>query len=197
MLLAIAVVFFGYQTSEVWFASDKQEANEPARSSQGSRAHRRVAYRRNPPYKTYEVIAQKNLFSSDRREELPETSPAPSVVQPSKPLDSRFALFGIVIEGNEKKALVSNLNKKTPMEKEYIWVKVGDKIGNLNISEIGPQQVTVTEGGSSHTVRLSDQSYPQKRSGVRTSTRRTRSGTIEIKKSKVKNPEAKGSNTSS
>jgi len=197
LLLAVAVVFFGYQTFQVWFAHDEPEVNEPARRPQGSQANRRVAYRRNPPYKTYEVIAQKNLFSSDRREEAPDTSPTPSVVQPSKPLDSRFALFGVVIEGDEKKALVSNLNKKTPDEKDYIWVKVGDKIGNLNISEINPEQVTITEGGSTHTIRLSDQSYPQKRSGVRKSTRRTGSGTIEIKKSKVKSPAAKGSNTSS
>ena len=69
LLLAGAVVFFGYQTLEVWFPNDKLEVNQPARKALAAGAHRRVAYRRNPPYKTYEVITQRNLFASDRREE--------------------------------------------------------------------------------------------------------------------------------
>jgi hypothetical protein len=185
ILLAGAVMFFGYQTFEIWFFNDKGGVTKPARKTVAPGAHKRVAYRRNPPYKTYEVIAQKNLFSSDRREKVAETSPTPSPVKPAKPLDSRFALFGIVIEGNEKKALVSNVNKKTAMEKEYIWVKVGDRMGNLIISEIKPEQVIVTEGGNTYIVRLSDSSYQQKSRSVRNVKKRTGTRTVEIKRPQV------------
>jgi hypothetical protein len=185
ILLAGAVVFFGYQTFEIWFFNDKGEVTKPARKTVASRAHRRVAYRRNPTYKTYEVIAQKNLFSPDRREKLAETSPTASPVKPAKPLDSKFALYGIVIEGNEKKALVSNLNKKTAVEKEYIWVKVGDRMGNLKISEIEPEQVMVTQGTTTYTIRLSDPSYQRKSHTVRKVKKRTGTRTIEIKRPKV------------
>lgn len=185
ILLAGAVVFFGYQTFEIWFSNEKGDVTKAARTTVAPRAHRGVAYRRNPPYKTYEVIAQKNLFSSDRREKAAETSPTPSPVKPAKPLDSRFALYGIVIEGNEKKALVSNLNKKTAVEKEYIWVKVGDSMGNLKISEIEPEQVMVTQGSTTYIIRLSDPSYRQKSQSVRKVKKRTGKRTIEIKRQKV------------
>jgi hypothetical protein len=111
-------------------------------------------------------------------------------VRPSRPLDSRFALFGIVIDGTEKKALVTNLNKKTPTEKTHIWVEVGDTIGNLNIAEIKPGQVTLTEGSSTHIVRLSEQNYAQRRPSGRTAKKQAGTGVIEIKRERVKSPAA-------
>jgi hypothetical protein len=145
------------------------------------------------------VIPQKNLFSSDRREKLPKRTPTPSRVKPSKPLDNRFALFGIVINSKEKKALVSNLDKKKASDKKYIWVKVGDKIGKLNVSEINSKQITITNGASAYTVRLSDPGRRQKRSAVRRASKRKRNGTTvtNIKKTKVKSMAAKGSKRSS
>jgi hypothetical protein len=190
MVLAGAVVFFGYQTLEVWIAREESGVTQPVPKPPGRRTQRRIAYRRNPPYRTYNVIAQRNLFSSDRRERLPETPATPSPVMPSRPLDPRFALFGIVVDGDEKKALVSNLDMKTATEKKYIWVKVGDKIGSLNIFEIGPEEVTITEQGSTHVIRLSDQSYPQRRSGARKVSKPAGTNVIEVKKQKAKSPAA-------
>jgi hypothetical protein len=191
ILLAGAVVFFGYKTFEVWSTNDKLEVNKPDRKSPRPRARSRIAYHRNPPYKTYEVVAQKNLFSSDRREKSADESSTLSGVKPAKSLDSRFALFGIVINGKEKKALVSNLENKNAKNKKYIWVKVGDRVGNLNISEIKSGHVIITQGGSTYAIPLSDRSYPEKRSTVRKVKKRTGTRTIEIKKPKVKSPAAK------
>ena len=197
ILLAGAAVFFGYQTHQVWAPKAELEVDQPAQKPLKPRADKRVAYRRNPRYNTYEVIAQKDLFASDRREKLPEKSPTPSRVIPAKPLDSRFALFGIVINGSEKKALVANLDKKTAKEKAYIWVKAGDKIGNLNVSEIQPEQIIITQGASTYTIRLSDHNHPQKRAIRRKKKKPTGPSTTNIKKQKVKSPAAKGSKTSS
>jgi hypothetical protein len=140
-LLAAAAIFFGYQTVEVWSGNDRLEVNEAIQKTPKRQVNRRVTHRRNPRYNVYEVIAQKDLFASDRREKLPEKSPTPSPVKAAQPLDKRFALFGIVINGGEKKALVANLDKKSAKEKAYIWVKVGDKIGTLNVSEIHQRRV--------------------------------------------------------
>jgi type II secretory pathway component PulC len=172
ILLAGAAVFFGYQTFEVWSVKEKREVDKPVQKPLKAHAVKRVAYRRIPRFKTYEVIPRKNLFSSDRREKWPEKSPTPALVKKPRALDHRFALYGIVINSNEKKALVSNLNKKNASEKEYIWVKVGDKIGDLNVSEITPGQIIISNGGSTYTVRLSDQSGPQKRAIMRKAIKR-------------------------
>jgi hypothetical protein len=197
ILLAGAAVFFGYQTVQVWSAADTLEADKPDQKQPRAGTVRRIAYHRTPRFNVYEVIARKNLFSHDRREQLPEKSPKPSPGKPPKPLDNRFALFGIVIKGGEKTALVANLDHKTAAEKKYVWVKVGDKIGNLNVSEIQSSQILLTEGGRTYTVRLSDQSHQQKRSGVRKRNKPKGAGTKNITIPKIKSPAAKRSKRSS
>ena len=197
ILLAGAAVFFGYQTYQVWTPKAELEADQPVQKPLKPSADKKVAYRRNPRYNAYEVIAQKDLFATDRREKLPEKSPTPSPVIPAKPLDKRFVLFGIVINANEKKALISNFNKKSATEKEYIWLKVGDKIGNLNVSEIQPDQITITERGNTYIIRLSDQDHPQKRSIMRKAINRKGSSKKNIKKPEVIRPAAEGTKESS
>jgi hypothetical protein len=197
IVLAGAAVFFGYQAFEVWSANETPAVKKPVAKPPKPQADRRVAYRPNPRYKTYAVIAQKNLFASDRREKLPAKAPTPSAVKPAKALDRRFALYGIVINGDQKKALVSNLDKKNAKKKEYIWVKVGDKIGTLNVSEIQSEQIILTQGGSTYTIRLSDQNHPRKRSIMRKKTKQTGTGTKSITIPKAKSPAAKGLKTSS
>jgi hypothetical protein len=199
-LLAAAAIFFGYQTVEVWSgndSNDRLEVNKAAQKTPKRQAGRSVAHRRSPRYKVYEVIAQKDLFSRDRREKLPEKSPTAAPVKAEQPLDKRFALFGIVIKGSEKKALVTNLDKKSAKGKAYIWVKVGDKIGNLNVSEIQPEQIIVIQGGRTYTIRLSDHSQSQKRVRGRKKKKPNEPTTTIIKKQKVKRPAAKGSKVSS
>ena len=197
ILLAGAAVFFGYQTYRVWTPNAELAAHQLVQKKLKHRYDKRVAYRRNPRYNVYEVIAQTDLFSSDRREKLPEKSPTPSPVRASKPLDNRFALFGIVIDGSVKKALVANLDKKNAKGKAYIWVKAGDKIGNLNVSEIQSAQIIITQGGSTYTIRLSDHHYTKNRAIGRKKKKPTGPSTINIKKHKVKSPAVKGSKASS
>ena len=195
--LAAASAFFGYQTFEVWSANDTVAVSKTAEKPPKARAARKVAYHRNPRYNTYAVIAKKNLFSSDRREKLPEKSPPPKTAKPFKSLGIRFALFGIVINGDEKKALISNFNKKNATEKEYIWLKEGDKIGTLNVSEIQSDQIIITERGNTYTIRLSDQDHPQKRSFMRKNIRGRGSDKKKSKKPEVISPAAGDTDESS
>jgi hypothetical protein len=197
LLLAGAAVFFGYRTFAVWSASDSLQVNTAVQKPATARPVARASYRRPPRYAAYEVIAQKNLFASDRREKLPEKPTTPTRVIPAKPLDSRFVLFGIVIKGDQKEALVSNLYRKKATEKEYIWVKVGDKIGTLNVSEIQSEQIILTQGGSTYTIRLSDKNYSQRRPVMRKKIKRSETDTINITQPKVKSPAAKRTKTSS
>ena len=197
LVLAGAAGYFGYRTFEVWSGDDKLEVKEAVQKTPKRQVDRRLAYRRNPRYNVYEVIAQKDLFASDRREKLPAKAPTASPVKPAKPLDKRFALFGIVINGKEKKALVANLDKKNAKGKEYIWVKAGDKMGNLSVSEIQPEQIIITQGGSRYIIRLADHNHPQKRARGRKKKKPTEPSTTIIKKQKVKRPAAKGSKASS
>jgi len=197
LLLAGAVVNFGYQTYAVWSASDELDVDQFVQKPPTRIVDRKVAFRRDSRYSTYEVIARKNLFASDRREQLPEKPSTPADVVPAKPLDSRFVLFGIVIKGDRKEALVSNLDRRTATEKESIWVTVGDKIGNLNVSEIHSAQIILTQGGSTYTVHMSDQNHSQRRPSMPKKIQRSETGTINITQPKVKNSAGNGSKISS
>ena len=199
-LLAAAAIFFGYQTVGVWSGNDgnaRPEVKKAVQKTAQRQTRRNVVQRRSLRYPVYEVIAQKDLFASDRKEKLAEKSPASAPVKAAQPLDKRFALFGIVINSSEKKALVANLDNKSAREKPYIWVKVGDKIGNLNVSEIQPEQIILTQGGRTYTIRLSDQSETQRRVRGRKKKRPNEPTTTIIKKQKVKRPAARRSKSSS
>jgi hypothetical protein len=199
-LLAAAAVFFGYQTVAVWSgndAIDRPEVKKAVQKTPKRQVGRSVVHRRSPRYQVYEVIAQKDLFASDRKEKLAEKSPTSAPVKAAQPLDKRFALFGIVINGGEKKALVANLDKKGAGGKAVIWVKVGDKLGNLNVSEIQPEQIILTQGGRTYTIRLSDPNEPQRRVRGRKKKKPNEPTTTIIKKQKVKRPAAKRSKVSS
>jgi hypothetical protein len=197
LLLAGAAVFFGYRTFAVWSANASLQVDPAVQKPAKPRADERVAYRRPPRYAAYEVIARKNLFASDRREKLAEKPPTPTRVIPAKPLDSRFALFGIVINGDQREALVSNLDRKKATEKDFIWVKVGDKIGTLNVSEIQSEQIILTQGGSTYSIRLSDRNHSHRRPVMRKKTKRSETDTINITQPKIKSPAGKRSKTSS
>ncbi len=190
MALAGAVAYFGYQTFTTWFAKGNL-SHQGAQKTSAIQTRKKATLYRTPPFRTFEVIAQKNLFASDRREKMPTKPQAPSRSKPPSPLDRRFALFGIVIDGNVKKALVSNLNKKVGPEKAYIWVKIGDRVGNLQVSDITPEQIIVIQKGYEHIVRLSDKSQPQKRSIKRNVTRQTRTNNKKREKPKVVRPTVK------
>jgi hypothetical protein len=195
MLLAAASGFFGYQAYGVWSANDEPVVRKADQKPSNTRGVRRGTYRRNQPSTNFEVIPQKDLFSSDRREKLPEKPKTTAPVKAAQPLDRRFALFGIVIEDSEKKALVANLGKKSAKDKAYIWVKVGDKIGNFDVSEIQPEQIILTQGESVYSIRLSDPNKPKKRSVTRKRTKRT--NTTNKTKPKTKNSSGKASDEAS
>lgn len=167
-LLAGAAVFFSHQTLKVWSSEDTSKDVPAARKPLHLPAVKRTPHRRAPRYKTYEVISEKNLFASDRREQSYEAPEAAPPAMPSKPPGNVLALFGVVINGNEKKALVSNPEKRRGKEeKENIWVTVGDKIGNFEVRMIKPEELILFHGGSAYTVLLSDQSHPEKKAILR------------------------------
>jgi hypothetical protein len=89
MLLAAASVFFGYQAYGVWSANDEPVVKKAVQKPSKTRVAGRGTYRRNQRSTNFEVIAQKDLFSSDRREKLPEKPKTAAPVIAAKPLDRR------------------------------------------------------------------------------------------------------------
>jgi len=190
-LLAGAAVFFSRQTFEIWAPDGLRvsESGEPTvrstpRSLGVARAPRAAAYRPQPAYGVYDVVSRRNLFANDRGAETvgEVTAPAFSAPRlPSMPLDSRFALFGVVIEDGRKRALVWNLGKRTPADRDEVWVKIGDVLGNLSIVAIEAGRIVVSDGSTEHVVRLVDGAHQKRRGGVPPAGPRTGVKSIEVR----------------
>lgn len=161
-VLAFFVVFFGMMSFDVWSRGDEtipevQTAKSPEKSLPGKGIMERTV----PPDSTYGIVAEKNLFSSNRSEVIPEKQKKEG---PLKISEKMLFLYGVVVMGNTKKALISNpeagpeAGKKTaPKDK---WVGVGDTIGTFNVTDIRKDRIILTDGANSHEILLYDKNKP-------------------------------------
>lgn len=159
--LAVFIAFFGIMTFDVWSRGDetipeRQTGKEPAATTQGKGMIERTM----PPDSTYSIVAEKNLFSANRSEVIPEKQKKEG---PLKISEKQIFLYGVVVLGDHKKALISNPDPapvpgKTPAKDK--WVKVGDTIGNFSIVEIGKDRINLADGANRHEIFLYDKNKP-------------------------------------
>ena len=113
---------------------------------------------------SYDIIVQRNLFSQNRTGE-----PGGTPIGDLKPVASnrnakRITLYGVVIKGGEKMALV-NSDSVVRDGRQYMWVRVGDPIGRLQVAAIERDRILVSENGSHFEIRLRDRRNPHRQVG--------------------------------
>lgn len=163
LFLAAAVLFFGSRIYDIWSRTDPLPP-ETADSRPGA------AYPVPPPPSVhrvqspayYDEIARKNLFSSQRGQNVaPETVADAKAVEESR-FAKNIALYGIMARDDRRSALVSmGGNPRTGAE--YSWVKVGDKLGQVTVVGIERNRIHVLEGSSTFEIRLDDRGHPSKK----------------------------------
>ena len=158
--LAAVVVFFGIMSFDIW--TKKDEAIPEIRTVKNSGTPtpgKRIIKRAMPPESTYGIVAEKNLFFSNRSESLPkELKPGPPKIP-----EKMIFLYGVVIMGDRKQALISNPESGPEAARRRAkdkWVKVGDTIGNFRVAEIGKKKIILTEGASRREILLYDKNKP-------------------------------------
>jgi hypothetical protein len=165
--LAVFVVFFGIMGFDVWLKGDEtipeiQTAKSPEKPLPG----KGIMERTMPPESAYGIVAEKNLFSSNRSESIPEKQkPGPLKIS-----EKMIFLYGVVSTGDRKKALISNPEPgseagKGPAAKDK-WVKVGDTIGNFSVAEIRKDRIILTQGANTHEILLYDKNKPARQTAV-------------------------------
>lgn len=158
--LAVFVVFFGIMSFGVWSKGDEtipeiRTGKSPEKPPPGGMIMERAM----TPESTYGIVADKNLFSSNRSESIPvELKPGPPKIS-----EKMIFLYGVVLTGDRKQALVSNPESgpvagKQPAKDK--WVKVGDTMGNFSVAEIRKDRIILTEGASKHEILLYDKNKP-------------------------------------
>jgi hypothetical protein len=102
----------------------------------------------------YDVIVEKNLFSQDRAANIAEQKAQPAV-EDLRISGEKIMLFGVVMMGGYKSALINNPNKDKDA-RDYKWVKEGDHISNLNVVRIQKDQIMLSDGATKYKVSLFD-----------------------------------------
>ena len=160
IFLAAAVVFLGITSYDIWTKNDEAIPEIQAVKSPGTPSpDKRIAERAMAPESTYGIVADKNLFFSNRAESLPKE------LKPDAPKISEkmISLYGVVILGDKKQALISNPESGPEAARKRAkdkWVKVGDTIGNFSVAEIGKDKIILTEGANRHEILLYDSKKP-------------------------------------
>lgn len=164
--LAAFVVFFGMMSFDVWSKGDEKiPETQTGKSSAEPLPAKGIMERTMPPESTYGIVVEKNLFSSNRSESIPEKQkPGPLKIS-----EKMVFLYGVVLAGDRKKALISNpetgpVAGKPPARDK--WVKVGDTIGSFSVSEIRKDRIILTDGAGTHEILLYEKNKPARQAAV-------------------------------
>lgn len=117
--------------------------------------------------KTYVGIAEKNIFSPERKE-FPVTSiPGGEMKKPL--IRPQIVLYGITIVGDYQSATVSTPGKPLQKgERETTTLKIGESVGEYKVSKILSDRIMMAAGEDSFEVLLHDPKSPKKRTFVKT-----------------------------
>lgn len=158
--LAVFVIFFGIKSFEVWSGGDETIPKIRTGKSPEKPPPRKIIMERTmPPELVYGIVVDKNLFSSNRAESIPEEL-KPGELKVS---EKNIFLYGVVLMGDHKKALISNPEPGPEARERRAkckWVKVGDTMGDFSVTDIRKDRIILAEGAKKHEILLYDKNKP-------------------------------------
>jgi len=128
VVLAAGVIFFGIKTYQVWFAPEKPITNPKSAQSSSAQPEKRILPKTVPPQTSYQIVAEKTIFSPDRKETVKNAETVQTAKAPAK-----FNLSGIMISGGYKFAFITDAAKPGTKPRR---VKEGDSLDDLKVSAI-------------------------------------------------------------
>ena len=119
-----------------------------------------------PSAEPYTSIAEKNIFSPERKDfPIPGGTNKP-IVRP------QVVLYGVTIAGDYQAASVSNPGRPLQKgERETFTVRVGEKIGDYKVANISSDRITLEAEADRFEVLLYDSRTPKKRVEIKTETK--------------------------
>ena len=167
IVILLAVENVGVWTGSIEVVSEKGEVRKLEKKPQASPI---LGGQKEPPsIKSYILIAEKNIFSPERKEFSLLTGAGGG----KKPLvRPQVILYGVTIFDSYRAAsIVSPGRPLKKGEREMITLKVGDPVGEYKIAKILSDRITLQAEEDSFDVLLYDASMPKKRMDVKTETK--------------------------
>jgi hypothetical protein len=164
--LAALIVCLGIVSFDIWSKGDEAIPElQTGKSPEKTLPVKGIIERTMPPESTFGIVVDKNLFSSNRTESIPEKDKT----GPLKISEKMVFLYGVVIAGGRKQALISNPETKPEAGKSRSkdkWVKVGDAVGNFSVADIRKDRIILADGTNQHEILLYDEKKPARKTTV-------------------------------
>ncbi|OQX25159.1 MAG: hypothetical protein BWK80_17090 [Desulfobacteraceae bacterium IS3] len=158
VVLAAGVIFFGIKTYQVWFAPEKPITNPKSAQSSSAQPEKRILPKTVPPQTSYQIVAEKTIFSPDRKETVKNAETVQTAKAPAK-----FNLSGIMISGGYKFAFITDAAKPGTKPRR---VKEGDSLDDLKVSAIQKDRIILIGADSRQEILLYDEAKIVRREQV-------------------------------
>jgi len=176
--LVLGVIFLGLKAYGVWSEGKKSPLGISAMKAALPQTEKKTAKKGMPPESEYKIIVDNSLFWSDRSAQRPKNQQMKKAQSMNvKSADKRLLnklkaahkltqLYGVVIVGDHKEALITEISgntRKKINDRGIKRVKVGDTVGMFKVKEIKDTNVLLTGGGREWPIALFDKNKPKKR----------------------------------
>jgi hypothetical protein len=199
-LLMAFLIFFSIRIYDIW--SDNHNSHEvTATAANRHEDTEDYSGHKKLPESFYDAIVKNNIFSPDRSSPDNDTD---SNIKGNRitTIGKKIFLYGVVVSGSYKKALLS-ISGKTTGQKKQKWMSIGDEAGDIKIADIEKEDVVIKDGEQRYKIFLYDKNKPEKifnrlntgnmarRSADKTDNRKTKGLTKDKNKSEKKMPSNK------
>jgi type II secretory pathway component PulC len=164
LLLFFVVLLLVFKNYEIWTQPMKWVPEKKAAKKSDEKTERSpiIGGQKEPrSIQSYTLVAEKNIFSPERKE-----FPLPMVPAGSKKPSARpqVILYGVTIHGDDQYASVVNPGRALKKgEREMMTLKQGEQIGDYKLVRILPDRIKLEASGDSFEVLLYDPAMPKKR----------------------------------
>lgn len=164
----VILLLLGFENHEIWAQSiepspkPQKEETKPSDKKAGTLPATGSA-KDTPSIQSNTSIAEKNIFSPDRKDFLTAGGTSKPIARP------QVVLYGVTIVGDYQAASVSSQGRPLQKgERETFTVKLGEKIGDYRLAKISGDRITLEADGDNFEVLLYDSKMPKKRIDTKT-----------------------------
>jgi hypothetical protein len=168
-LLCFVVLLMALKNYELWTrpiagSPEEGEIKKTETKTEGSPVP--GSQRAATPIASYIFVADKNIFSPERK----EFSFTGTGIDQSKPMTRpQITLYGVTISRDYQSATIVNPGRPLRKgEREMITLTIGDRVGEYKLAKILPDRITMEAGEDSFEVLLFDSTMPKKRTFTKT-----------------------------
>jgi hypothetical protein len=174
LLLFLFVILLGLKNYEIWTLPIElvPEKGETKKSGAKADSPPSVGDKREPaPIESYIFIAEKNIFTPERKD-FPVTAPPPGPEVKKPIVRPQIILYGVTIVGDYQSAFIANPGRALRKgEREIMTVKVGDPIGEYKLTKVFSDRIALEAPGDNFEVLLYDSKMPKRRTYAKTENR--------------------------